>query len=337
MGDKQRFQFSQAFTDFYFNANIEKLDGLAEGRRMFIVIDQKVAEHHSAFVDRFDCIILPSGEHHKVQATVDAIVLKLLERGADRRSLLVGVGGGVVTDLTGYVAAIYMRGISFGFVPTTLLAMVDAAIGGKNGIDVGMYKNMVGTIRQPEFILYDYRVLASLSLADWQNGFAEIIKHASIKDNKMFALLEQRAVEHYRRNHEDLATLVRDNALIKIMTVQADEFEKGDRKLLNFGHTLGHAIENEYQLSHGQAIAIGMNFASALSERKTPFGERLRVKKLLEHYGLPTEMVFDKEMVLSIMKRDKKSEGAFINFVLLDHIGKASVYPITFDEIFENI
>ncbi len=134
----------------------------------------------------WNTIVLKPGEEYKVQATVDAVIEELIDMEADRKTTLVGVGGGVVTDITGYVASVYMRGISFGFIPTSVLALVDASIGGKNGIDVGVYKNMVGVIRQPAFLLYDMVFLKSLPQTEWENGFAEIIKHACIKDAAMF-------------------------------------------------------------------------------------------------------------------------------------------------------
>jgi 3-dehydroquinate synthase len=158
-----------------------------------------------------------------------------------------------------------MRGIRFGFVPTSILAMVDASIGGKNGIDVGTYKNMVGLIRQPEFLLYDYSFLKSLPKAEWINGFAEIIKHACIKDASMFRLLEAYKLNDFQKDKTLLNKLIQRNALLKSKVVVEDEFETGDRKLLNFGHTFGHAIENTYQLPHGHAVAVGMVMACMIS------------------------------------------------------------------------
>jgi 3-dehydroquinate synthase len=140
-----------------------------------------------------------------------------------------------------------MRGLQFGFVPTSILAMVDASIGGKNGIDVGPYKNLVGTIRQPSFLFYDTEFLQSLPDAEWMNGFAEIIKHSCIKDSKMFKELEKNEIGLYRKDKKALDDLIRRNVLIKSKVVKGDEFEKGERRLLNFGHTLGHAIENIYE------------------------------------------------------------------------------------------
>ena len=243
------------------------------------------------------------------------------------------MGGGVVTDITGFVASIYMRGLKFGFVPTSLLAMVDAAIGGKNGVDLGIYKNMVGTIRQPSFLLYDYRLLSSLPEAEWINGFAEIIKHACIRDAGMFNLLEQYSLEKIRSSKKIMGELVQRNAQLKSKLVQRDEFEQGDRKLLNFGHTLGHALEKLYDLSHGQAVAIGMAYACVLSHRMNGFGQTGRVIALIEKYGLPANLEFDKQEVFRVMQMDKKRQQKEIHYVFLEKIGKAVVKPVPIKQL----
>src|SRR6476469_10549508 len=160
--------------------------------------------------------------------------------------------------------------------------MVDASIGGKNGIDVGVYKNLVGTIRQPSFILHDLIFLNSLPQSEWINGFAEIIKHACIKDATMFRELETNSLKKYQDRKVLVCKLIQRNAILKTKVVQQDEFEKGDRKLLNFGHTLGHALENQYELSHGQAISIGMTYASDLSRMLIGFKNAEKVPKFLE-------------------------------------------------------
>ena len=175
--------------------------------------------------------------------------------------------------------------------------MVDASIGGKNGIDVGVYKNMVGIIRQPSFILHDMIFLNSLPQTEWENGFAEIIKHACIKDAAMFKELETNSLKNYQERKTSICELIQRNAIIKNKVVQQDEFEKGERKILNFGHTLGHALENQYELSHGQAISIGMTYACHISEQITGFKETERVVSVLEKYGLPTYANFDKQKV----------------------------------------
>jgi len=252
----------------------------------------------------------------------------LIAFGADRKTWLIGVGGGVVTDLVGFVAAVYMRGVSFGFVPSSILAMVDASIGGKNGIDVGVYKNLVGTIRQPEFLLFDYSLLKSLPKAEWVNGFAEIIKHAAIKDAAMFKELEKSTLPRYQKDKTALARLIRRNAAIKSAVVEKDEFEQGDRRLLNFGHTLGHAIENLYGLSHGHAVAIGMVAACMISEEFADFEGTERIISVLKKYGLPTLAAFDPREVMNVLRMDKKRVNDSMNYVLLNKIGQGVVRVI---------
>jgi 3-dehydroquinate synthase len=226
-----------------------------------------------------------------------------------------------------------MRGIKFGFVPTTVLSMVDASIGGKNGIDVGVYKNMVGIIRQPSFILHDMALLKTLPQKEWENGFAEIIKHACIKDAAMFNELEKNSVAMYKANNKSMSNLVKRNALLKTKVVKHDEFEKGERRLLNFGHTLGHALENQYELLHGQAISIGMTYACHIAEQLTGFKQTERVVKVLEQYGLPTYASFNKQKVFDVLKMDKKREKKEMNYILLEKIGKGVVKTISLKQI----
>jgi 3-dehydroquinate synthase len=334
---KRKFQFSNSSVDYYFEGKISKIKEIVGTIKTVFVTDENVfAAHEKQFKNR-ETIVLKAGEEYKTQATVDSIIEQLIDMEADRKAFLVGVGGGVVTDLTGYVASVYMRGIGFGFVPTSLLAMVDASIGGKNGIDVGVYKNMVGVIRQPSFLLFDSSLLQTLPEAEWKNGFAEIIKHAAIKDVTMFKQLGQNDFTSYQRKQKELGALIQRNALLKTKVVQQDEFEKGDRKLLNFGHTLGHALENQYQFSHGQAISIGMAYASSLSQKMNGFKDTYRVVSLLEKYGLPTFTQFDKDKVVNVLKMDKKKTKDSINFILLEKVGKAVIKEISIQQLYENL
>ncbi len=334
---KQTIQFNSSSTTFYFDASFDLLETITSKDNAVIITDENVfcSSNHKKFKG-WKTIVLKSGEEHKVQHTVDIIIEQLIDFGCDRKSFLVGIGGGVVTDITGYVAGIFMRGIQFGFVPTSVLAMVDASIGGKNGIDVGDYKNMVGLIRQPSFLLYDYSFLKTLPKSEWINGFAEIIKHASIKDAAMFKLLEAHKLNDFQKDASLLNKLIQRNALLKANVVIKDEFETGDRKLLNFGHTFGHAIENTYQLSHGKAVAIGMVMACMISESYKNFKDTNRIVALIKKYGLPVHQSYKAKEVLEVMKADKKKVKDVINYVLLQKIGKAVVQPIEMSEI-ENI
>ena len=322
------YKFSNSSTDFYLAYGISHLKKIVDAKAAVLITDENVYNAHNKRFKGWNVIVLKPGEEYKVQATVDAVIEQLMELEADRKTTLVGVGGGVITDITGYTASVYMRGINFGFVPTSLLAMVDASIGGKNGIDVGVYKNMVGIIRQPSFILHDMYFLNTLPQVEWENGFAEIIKHACIKNAAMFRQLEKNSFRNYRGRQKSIGDLVHQNAILKTKVVQQDEFEKGERRLLNFGHTLGHALENQYELLHGQAISIGMTYACHISEQLTGFKQTEKVVNILDKYGLPTYASFDKQKVFEVLKMDKKREKKEMNYVLLEKIGKGVVKQI---------
>lgn len=332
---KKSFTFSSTTVNYYFDAEFSYIEKLAPKEKAVIVTDEHVFARHKKKFKGWNTIVLKAGEKFKIQQTVDVVIDQLIALGADRKTTLVGVGGGVVTDITGYVAGIYMRGIRFGFVPTSLLAMVDASIGGKNGIDVGVYKNMVGLIRQPAFLLYDISFLQTLPKTEWQNGFAEIIKHACIKDAVMFRLLQKHKLTDFQKNGKLLSSLIEQNVLIKTKVVVNDEFEQGDRKLLNFGHTLGHAIENMYELSHGQAISIGMTYAAVMSQQLKYFTGAELVVNLLEKYGLPTFAKFNTKKAFKILMMDKKKDNVSINYILLEKIGKGVVQPLLFVQLQE--
>jgi 3-dehydroquinate synthase len=315
---------------FYFNQSLTNMEDLVKVSNVIYITDETVfAAHQQKFANK-KYIVVPAGEAHKQQQTVDNIINKLVAFEADRNSFLVGVGGGVITDMVGYVASIYMRGVPFGFVPTTILAMVDAAIGGKNGVDVGVYKNMVGTITQPNFLWYDYSFLTTLPHAQWVNGFAEVIKHAAIKDGNLFTQLQQQTITFYKENLSALDQLIQQNVAIKTNVVIADPFEKNERRLLNFGHTFGHALENPYQLAHGHAISIGMVMAAKISEEINNFNstDKERLLNLLAKYELTLQINYDKPTVFNILKKDKKRAAETINFIVLNAIGSATVTPI---------
>jgi len=331
--DKQTYRFSNSSTDFYFANGISHLKEIVDIKHTILITDEHIFSAHQKRFKAYKTIVLKPGEQYKVQATVDSIVEELITLEADRKTTLVGVGGGVITDITGYVASIYMRGIRFGFIPTTLLAMVDASIGGKNGIDVGLYKNIVGVTRQPSFILHDLIFLNTLPDSEWHNGFAEIIKHACIKDAAMFKELHDNSFKYYRSKKKAICELIQRNATIKIKIVQGDEFEQGERKLLNFGHTLGHALENQYELSHGQAVAIGITYAANISRQLLQFKQVEAVTQVLQQYGLPTYAKFDKQKAMDVLKMDKKRERESIHYILLEKLGKGVIQSIPLQQL----
>jgi 3-dehydroquinate synthase len=330
---KRTYRFSSAPVEVYFDAKFRQLEKLVDKKKGIIITDENIfSAHHSKFKN-WNVITLKPGEQFKIQATADTVIEQLIGLEADRQSVLIGVGGGVVTDLTGYVASIYMRGIRFGFVPTSLLAMVDASIGGKNGIDVGEYKNMVGIIRQPSFLFYDTSLLSTLPDKEWSNGFAEIIKHACILDRPMFKLLESTSLDKLRKKKPLLDDIIRRNVHLKSGIVKRDEFEQGDRKLLNFGHTLGHALETQYELTHGQAVALGMIFAGWLSAKLLGYKDLTRLEKTIATYGLPTRASFDVEKVFNVLKMDKKRVSKTMNYILLSRTGKGEIVQIPVEDL----
>ena len=327
--------FSDKKVCYYFDADFAYLEQIVSKDNTILITDKNVFASQSSKFTGWKTIVIEPGEQFKQQAAVDYIFDQLIAFEADRKTFIVGVGGGVVTDIAGYAASVYMRGLKFAFVPTTILSMVDASIGGKNGVDVGVYKNLVGLIRQPEFLLFDFSLLPSLPQQHWVNGFAEIIKHACIKDNLLFELLENETLENFQLDEKKLSNLVKKNVAIKTAVVVQDEFEQGDRRLLNFGHTIGHAIENNYQLLHGHAISIGMMAACSLSVTLNQFSilDKDRVARLIEKYQLPIHQKTDWKKIWEILKMDKKRAGKEMNFVLLNKIGEAIVYPIPMEQL----
>ncbi len=331
--EKKKIRIGNTITEYYFDASLSKLGQVTDKKYSVILTDENIFNQYQKYFKGWNTIVLKPGEEYKIQQTADGVIDSLIDMHADRKTTLVGIGGGVITDLAGYVAAVYMRGIRVGFVPTSLLAMVDASIGGKNGIDVGVFKNLVGTIRQPDFLFFDVSLLKTLPEAEWQNGFAEIIKHACIRDALMFRELAEKNIDWYRMKKAALAALVRRNVMLKTKVVQADETEQGDRKLLNFGHTLGHALENQFELSHGQAVAIGMTYASQLSASMLGFRSAEKVVDLIAKYGLPTFAKFDKVKAFDVLLHDKKRERSEIHYILLQRIGKGVVQTLPISEV----
>lgn len=336
MVDKN-YVFSDKAVSVYFDTDFSELEKHVNKENSVLITDENIFEKQSAKFARWKTIVIKAGEQHKNQEAVDQIINRLIELNADRETFIIGVGGGVVTDIAGYAASIYMRGVKFGFVPTSILAMVDASIGGKNGVDVGVYKNLVGVINHPQFLLYDYSFLETLAEAEWINGFAEIIKHACIKDENMFQLLQEKSFQHFHSSPREIGELIRQNVEIKYNVVVNDERETGERKLLNFGHTIGHAIENTAKLPHGSAISIGMVAACIISEQINDFPKAgtEKVRQLLSKYHLPVSFEFDKQKTWDILLHDKKKSGKDMNFIVLEKIGKACVKKIPIAELHE--
>ncbi len=317
------------------NTHFAGIDEVLTPANTIVLTDTNVAKLHNNLFSSFKAVItIPAGEENKNHTTILSIIGQLMEHKAHRKTFLLGVGGGMVTDITGFVAAIYMRGLRFGFVPTTLLGMVDAAIGGKNGINIGLQKNMVGTIQQPEFILFDNQLLSTLSDEEWSNGFAEVIKSACLFDAALLNELTENNIAYYQKNTAALSALVAKSVDWKNKIVLADERENGMRKLLNFGHTAGHAFETVCKIPHGQAVALGMLVACKISEQ---FGLEASVTKqlytLLQQYNLPVSIQADTNTLMDVLMMDKKRDNYGVDFITLKSIGNAEIKNIEFDTV----
>lgn len=327
------YQFQHSSTKYYLGESLSQLGNYADPSRAVLVLDENVEKHHGHKLPGWRKLVIPDGEENKNQEILEQIINGLIELEADRKTMLIGIGGGVISDLTGYAASIYMRGMPVGFVPSTLLAQVDASIGGKNGINHGKHKNMLGTIRQPEFILFDYSLPLTMPAEEWHNGFAEIIKYACILEDSLFTYLEENRDKAMQRDVSVLEYLVERSVELKTKVVLEDEFENGSRRWLNFGHTLGHAVEKLEKIAHGKAVAIGMVAAAKISEKLSglPVEQTNRLIRLINDYQLPVTLASNKEEVFNIFKLDKKREKDVIHFVLLEKIGTAltKAVPIT--------
>jgi 3-dehydroquinate synthase len=316
---------SGAATEFHFEAEMADLRRLAKPDDCIVITDETVAGLYKEQLKDYRLLTFPAGEDYKTVETIHRLSDELLQAGANRKTTLLGLGGGVVTDLTGYLAASFMRGIKVGFVPTTLLGQVDAAVGGKNGVNVGLHKNMLGTICQPSFVLFDLSYLNTLPEAHWANGFAEIIKYGFIADVRILNTLGSSDIAYFQSHLPQLSELIAGCVDVKNKIVHADEREDGLRMMLNFGHTAGHALETLCGLHHGQAVGLGMRVAMRLSERESGLGPEVaeQLKALLELYGLPTTVAFDSDEVLNLMLSDKKRSSEGLNYVLLEKPGVA--------------
>jgi 3-dehydroquinate synthase len=316
----------------------EKMENLARylpTGRTIVITDVTVRQ---LYQDRFPTapvLSIGCGEAVKTLETTRDLYEALLSIEADRSTFILGIGGGIVCDVTGFVASTFMRGLRFGFVATTLLAQVDASVGGKNGVNLEGYKNLIGTFNQPEFVLCDLELLQTLPEAEVVNGMAEIVKHALIADAGLFNFLEKQAEKALSLEPPVIERVVRDSVVIKSQIVARDEREAGDRRKLNFGHTFGHALEKVSGLSHGEAISVGMVLAAAVSVQRGRFAAAgyERAISLLRSLRLPCTTPADLGRVLDAMLRDKKRAVDRIHFVLLEDIGRAIVEEIPIAEL----
>lgn len=281
----------------------------------------------------------PAGEENKTLDTVREAYRFLIEEKFDRKDLLIALGGGVVGDVTGFIAATYLRGVDFVQIPTTLLAQADSSIGGKTGVDFDGFKNMVGAFYMPKLVYMNIATLKTLDDRQFYNGFAEVMKHGLIKDGAFYEWLLDKMYEICDRDTDTLLNMVQKSCMVKKLVVEKDPTEKGDRALLNFGHTIGHAIEKakDFTLSHGECVALGSVAAAFISWKHEwlSMEEYYEIRDMFVPFNLPISVEgINPEEILALTKSDKKVEGSKIKFILLKKVGKAVIdLNVTDDDI----
>ena len=324
-------------SEIFVGANWESVSELLPDNGVMIITDQNVGRIYGSKFPDFPVLTVLPGESSKQLNVIEDLAAKLLDAGIDRTGFILAIGGGVVCDLAGFLASIYMRGIRCGYVSSTLLAQVDASTGGKNGVNLGSSKNMLGNIRQPEFVICDPAMLVTLPEQEYLSGLAELIKTAVIGDAGLFNLLEENFMKISERDLEIMEVLVAKSVKFKADVVTEDERENGLRRILNFGHTFGHAIELKRKVKHGFAVASGMKIASYFSFYQGLIGidERDRIINLLKRFSLIEDQHFSDDEILKLIMHDKKKSGSEIHFVFIQGLGKALVKKIPVTEVLD--
>ena len=328
----------QSSSSIMIGERLDQLQAYIPAEKAIIVTDSNVRQIYESQFPPFPVLEIGLGETIKTLSTIESLYRGFLELGADRSTFIIGIGGGIVCDITGFAASTFLRGLEFGFVSSSLLSQVDASVGGKNGVNYNSYKNIIGTFNQPRFVICDPGMLKTLPANELSCGFAEIVKHGAIADEEHFAYLEDHVAEALALDEEVITRLVHDSVSIKAAVVNKDEREKGERRKLNFGHTFGHAVEKITGRVHGDAVSIGMVVAASLSHQRGLLDKQSveRLITLLRRLCLPIHVDMERSRVLDALKKDKKREGDHINFILLKRIGEAVVEEITITEL-ENV
>ena len=313
----------------------EWLPRLLPKRRVVVVSDTNLDRHYHSLLGDFDHILIGLGETSKTLHTLDYIYRQFIELGVDRSTFILAIGGGIVTDVAGFAASTFMRGLEFGFVSTSLLGQVDASVGGKNGVNVDGYKNMVGTFTQPRFVICDVAMLRTLNEREFRTGLAEMIKSAIIADGELFEMLEKVDFSALHNDVELLMELVYRAIKVKAAIVERDERESGDRRLLNLGHTLAHAIEkSSSKFNHGEAVACGLALVADAACRRGVLAEQTkeRICALLSRAGFTLTPPVDMAKLLKAVKKDKKAEGDYIYVVFPHAIAHCEVERMPLEE-----
>ena len=313
----------------------ELLPALLPHKRVVVVSDTNIDRHYHSLIEPYDHVLIGLGEASKTLLTLDAIYRRFIELGVDRSCFVLAIGGGIVTDVAGFAASTFMRGLEFGFISTSLLGQVDASVGGKNGVNVEGYKNMVGTFTQPKFVICDVDLLRTLSPREFRTGLAEIIKAAVIADAELFEMLEQADFSTLQRDSDTLREMVYRAIKVKADIVERDERESGDRRLLNLGHTLAHAIEkSSSKFNHGEAVAVGLAMIAEVAANRDMLAvaDKERIVALLERAGFALEPPVEVRTLLKAVKRDKKAEGNSIHVVFPLGVGNCCVEKMPLEE-----
>lgn len=319
----------------YIGSAPEILPGVLPEGRVVVISDAAIDRLYHPLLAPYDTVLIGRGESVKTLQTVQTIYRRFIELGVDRRTFVLAVGGGIVTDVAGFAAATYMRGLSFGFVSTTLLGQVDASVGGKNGVNVDGYKNMAGTFTQPRFVICDPALLSTLPDREFRAGLAEIVKAAIIADPALFARLEGASFQSLREDHDLLSEAVCGAIRVKADIVVRDERETGERRKLNLGHTLAHAIEKcSDKMNHGEAVAVGTAFVADAAVKLGVLlpADRDRIVALLLRLGFDLVPPVEIRRLLKEIGKDKKNEDGLLRVVLPAAIGHCRVHPMPVEE-----
>lgn len=323
-------------SDIHIGRVDELLPSLLPDSRVIVITDANIDRRQHSLLKDFEFIMIGTGESIKTLHTVETIYRRFVELGIDRSSFVLGIGGGIVTDITGFVASTYMRGLRFGFISTTLLGQVDASLGGKNGVNLDGYKNMVGTFNQPQFVICDPSLLSTLSEREFRAGMAEIVKAGIIADHSLFERIERYPFEELRTDYDLLGEIILSAIKVKAEIVGRDERESGERRKLNLGHTFAHAIEKlSMEMNHGEAVAVGTSLASRMAVQlgvlKVEDAER--IERLLTTLGFSLTPPLPIKRLVSAISKDKKSDGDTLHFVLPTSIGSCEVRRMSIKEI----
>jgi 3-dehydroquinate synthase len=313
----------------------QNVETLISSDNLVIITDENINAIYGGSFPKAHIIVIPAGERSKNFKIIEKITIKILQMNIDRSGFILGIGGGVVCDIAGFIASIYLRGINFGFISTSLLSQVDASVGGKNGINLGGAKNMIGNINQPDFVLCDQSMLKTLPEDEYLSGLGELIKHAIIKDKSLLNHIEKDREMILARDEFVMEKLIGESVQIKSKIVTKDEREGGIRRLLNFGHTFGHAIEIKYGYSHGISVAMGMVMASQFSFSKGMItkSDVEKIHSILNSFSLLPPADLSGKVIEKMLIHDKKRKGDTIHFVLLKSIGNAVVVPVKISEL----